>query len=133
MTNIVPHPCSSLDPLIKLVETDMRRVNQVIADNMYSEVALIPQLASHLVSAGGKRMRPMLTLATSKLCRYGDGPESVYLAAAIEFIHTATLLHDDVVDDSQLRRGRTSANACFGNEASILVGDFLKYFPEVLN
>ena len=115
----------SLDSLIRLVDADMKRVNQVIIDNMHSEVALIPQLASHLVAAGGKRMRPMLTLASAQLCGYQGGTSAVDLAACVEFIHTATLLHDDVVDESLLRRGQASANALFGNEASVLVGDFL--------
>lgn len=127
VTNTAPQPKvqPSLDSLINLVDADMKRVNQVIIDNMHSEVALIPQLATHLVAAGGKRMRPMLTLAAARLCGYGDGPDAVDLAACVEFIHTATLLHDDVVDESQLRRGQASANALFGNEASVLVGDFL--------
>ncbi|KZC99514.1 farnesyltranstransferase [Thalassospira sp. MCCC 1A02898] len=127
MTNTAPQPKTqpSLDSLVNLVDGDMKRVNQVIIDNMHSEVALIPQLATHLVAAGGKRMRPMLTLASARLCGYGDGPHAVNLAACVEFIHTATLLHDDVVDESQLRRGQASANALFGNEASVLVGDFL--------
>ncbi|MFH1804316.1 MAG: polyprenyl synthetase family protein [Pseudomonadota bacterium] len=103
----------------------MKRVNQVIIDNMDSDVPLIPQLASHLVAAGGKRMRPMLTLASARLCGYHDGNLAVDMAACVEFIHTATLLHDDVVDESNLRRGQASANALFGNEASVLVGDFL--------
>ncbi len=111
--------------MIRLVDADMKRVNQVIIDNMHSDVALIPQLASHLVAAGGKRMRPMLTLASAQLCGYQGGTSAVDLAACVEFIHTATLLHDDVVDESLLRRGQASANALFGNEASVLVGDFL--------
>ncbi|RCK51797.1 farnesyltranstransferase [Thalassospira profundimaris] len=115
----------SLDSLIDLVDADMKRVNQVIIDNMHSDVALIPQLASHLVAAGGKRMRPMLTLASARLCGYEEGDSAVNMAACVEFIHTATLLHDDVVDESLLRRGQESANALFGNEASVLVGDFL--------
>ncbi|WP_417828171.1 polyprenyl synthetase family protein [Thalassospira sp.] len=127
VTNTAPQPKTqpSLDSLVNLVDADMKRVNQVIIDNMHSEVALIPQLATHLVAAGGKRMRPMLTLASAQLCGYGDGAHAVNLAACVEFIHTATLLHDDVVDESQLRRGQASANALFGNEASVLVGDFL--------
>jgi octaprenyl-diphosphate synthase len=94
---------------------------------MQSEVALIPQLAAHLVAAGGKRIRPLLTLASARLCGYGadGGTRHVNLAACVEFIHTATLLHDDVVDESQKRRGLASANAVFGNKASVLVGDFL--------
>ena len=91
---------------------------------MDSPVALIPQLAAHIVAAGGKRLRPLLTLACARLCGYG-GERHVKLAACVEFIHTATLLHDDVVDESLLRRGLASANAVFGNQASVLVGDFL--------
>lgn len=127
VTNIATQQTTepSLDSLIRLVDADMKRVNQVIIDNMHSEVALIPQLASHLVAAGGKRMRPMLTLASAQLCGYQGGTSAVDLAACVEFIHTATLLHDDVVDESLLRRGQASANALFGNEASVLVGDFL--------
>ena len=93
---------------------------------MDSPVALIPQLAAHIVAAGGKRLRPLLTLASARLCGYGGtGARHVDLAACVEFIHTATLLHDDVVDESELRRGLASANAVFGNKASVLVGDFL--------
>jgi octaprenyl-diphosphate synthase len=95
---------------------------------MDSPVALIPQLAAHIVAAGGKRLRPLLTLAAARLCGYpppAGGARHVDLAACVEFIHTATLLHDDVVDESQLRRGLASANAVFGNKASVLVGDFL--------
>jgi|SRR4051794_6363492 len=93
---------------------------------MDSPVALIPQLAAHLVAAGGKRLRPLLTLAAAKLCGYpAHETRHIDLAACVEFIHTATLLHDDVVDESQLRRGLASANAVFGNKASVLVGDFL--------
>jgi octaprenyl-diphosphate synthase len=92
---------------------------------MDSPVALIPQLAAHIVAAGGKRLRPLLTLAAARLCGYSGGQRHVELAACVEFIHTATLLHDDVVDESQLRRGLASANAVFGNKASVLVGDFL--------
>lgn len=91
---------------------------------MESPVALIPQLAGHVISAGGKRLRPMLTLASAKLCGY-HGERHVTLATCIEFIHTATLLHDDVVDESQLRRGLETANSVWGNQASVLVGDFL--------
>jgi octaprenyl-diphosphate synthase len=98
--------------------------NQAIVARMESPVALIPQLAAHLVAAGGKRLRPLLTLAAARLCGYA-GSRHVQLAACVEFIHTATLLHDDVVDESVLRRGQSSANAVFGNKASVLVGDFL--------
>ena len=115
----------SLDTLIALVEDEIRQVNQVIIENMQSDVTLIPQLASHIVAAGGKRLRPMLTLAGARLCGYGGGTRHIGLAACVEFIHTATLLHDDVVDNSDLRRGRESANAVWGNKPSVLVGDFL--------
>ena len=117
-------PAAGLARLRSLVERDLDRVNQVIMDKMQSEVALIPQLASHIVAAGGKRLRPMLTLAAADLCGY-RGDRQVSLAACVEFIHTATLLHDDVVDESDLRRGNATANAVFGNQASVLVGDFL--------
>ncbi|NDC56629.1 MAG: polyprenyl synthetase family protein [Alphaproteobacteria bacterium] len=103
---------------------DMAAVNALIVDRMGSQVPLIPQLAGHIVAAGGKRLRPLLTLACAKLYHY-TGPRARKLAACVEFIHTATLLHDDVVDESQLRRGGPSANALFGNTASVLVGDFL--------
>ncbi|WP_298215413.1 polyprenyl synthetase family protein [Acidocella sp.] len=102
----------------------MKAVNEAILARMDSPVALIPQLAAHIVAAGGKRMRPLLTLAAARLCGY-QGERQIKLAACVEFIHTATLLHDDVVDESKLRRGFASANALFGNQASVLVGDFL--------
>ena len=114
----------SLDGLAALVTTDLTAVNQLIVKHMDSPVALIPQLAGHIVAAGGKRLRPMLTLAAARMCGY-RGIRHVALAACVEFIHTATLLHDDVVDDSALRRGRATANALWGNKASVLVGDFL--------
>jgi len=102
----------------------MNSVNQTIVDRMDSPVALIPQLAGHLVASGGKRLRPMLTLAAAKLCK-AKGNRQVTLATCVEFIHTATLLHDDVIDESDLRRGQASANAVWGNKPSVLVGDFL--------
>ncbi|HEY4041785.1 MAG TPA: polyprenyl synthetase family protein [Rhodopila sp.] len=114
--------------MVSLVEEDLEACNRVIVERMASPVALVPQLAAHIVAAGGKRLRPLLTLASSRLCGYPgprDGARHVDLAACVEFIHTATLLHDDVVDESQLRRGLASANAVFGNKASVLVGDFL--------
>lgn len=114
----------SLDPMIQLVAADLNHVNAVILDRMQSEVALIPELAGHLIAGGGKRMRPMLTLASARLLDY-PGIRHHKLAAAVEFIHTATLLHDDVVDGSGLRRGRRTANIIWGNPASVLVGDFL--------
>ena len=92
---------------------------------MHSPVDLIPQLAAHIIAAGGKRLRPLLTLAAARMCGYQGGVRHAELAACVEFIHTATLLHDDVVDESALRRGLASANAVFGNKASVLVGDFL--------
>ncbi len=123
----------ALTALADLVRDDLSACNRVIVQNMQSQVELIPQLAAHLVAAGGKRLRPILTLACARLCGYpsvtpapGDtGQRHVALAACVEFIHTATLLHDDVVDESRLRRGLATANAIFGNKASVLVGDFL--------
>lgn len=114
----------SLQPLMTLVAAEMNAVNQVILDRMQSEVSLIPTLAGHLIAGGGKRMRPMLTLACARLLDYG-GARHHKLAACVEFIHTATLLHDDVVDGSGLRRGKATANLIWGNQATVLVGDFL--------
>jgi octaprenyl-diphosphate synthase len=114
----------ALERLTQLVQADLQACNRLIVQRMHSPVALIPQLAAHLVAAGGKRLRPLLTLAAARLCGY-RGDRHVALAACVEFIHTATLLHDDVVDESELRRGRASANALFGNKPSVLVGDFL--------
>lgn len=114
----------SYDRLATLVAPDMEAVNARIVEKMQSPVSLIPTLARHLVAAGGKRLRPALTLAAARLCGY-EGDRHIGLAACVEFIHTATLLHDDVVDESAMRRGRDSANAIWGNEASVLVGDFL--------
>lgn len=114
----------SLDPMMALVAAGMNSVNSVILDRMQSRIPLIPELAGHLIAGGGKRMRPMLTLACAELLQY-PGNRHYKLAAAVEFIHTATLLHDDVVDQSGLRRGRRTANIIWGNSASVLVGDFL--------
>ncbi len=114
----------ALTDLARIVGEDLPRCHALILARMDSPVALIPQLAAHLVAAGGKRLRPLLTLAAARLCGY-EGIRHIRLAACVEFIHTATLLHDDVVDESQLRRGLASANAVFGNTASVLVGDFL--------
>jgi octaprenyl-diphosphate synthase len=114
----------ALGRLTALLERDLNATNHTIVARMDSPVALIPQLAAHLVASGGKRLRPLLTLAAAKLCGY-EGERHIKLAACVEFIHTATLLHDDVVDESQLRRGAASANAVFGNKPSVLVGDFL--------
>ncbi|HYZ26283.1 MAG TPA: polyprenyl synthetase family protein, partial [Geminicoccaceae bacterium] len=115
---------TKLDTLKGLVDADMSRVNRLIIARLDSPISLIPQLAGHLVAAGGKRVRPMLTLIAAQLCDY-QGLRHVPLAAAVEFIHTATLLHDDVVDESDLRRGLATANAIWGNKPSVLVGDFL--------
>jgi octaprenyl-diphosphate synthase len=114
----------SIAQLIKLVAADMERVNTTILSRTGSEVTMIPEIAKHLIESGGKRLRPMLTLAMAQLAGYG-GDGHVKLAAAVEFMHTATLLHDDVVDESEMRRGRLAARMLWGNEASVLVGDFL--------
>jgi len=114
----------SLDPLMALVAEGMNHVNAVILDRMQSRIPLIPALAGHLIAGGGKRLRPMLTLASAALLDY-PGARHHKLAATVEFIHTATLLHDDVVDGSELRRGKAAANIVFGNPATVLVGDFL--------
>jgi octaprenyl-diphosphate synthase len=119
-----PLTIDALTRLTSLLDADLQATNRAIIARMDSPVALIPQLAAHLVAAGGKRLRPLLTLASARLCGY-EGQRHVQLAACVEFIHTATLLHDDVVDESVLRRGLASANAIFGNKASVLVGDFL--------
>ena len=110
--------------LVSLVAADMERVNAMIVSRTGSEVAMIPEVANHLIASGGKRLRPMLTLAAAALCGYG-GDGHVRLAAGVEFMHTATLLHDDVVDESDMRRGQVAARVRWGNEASVLVGDFL--------
>jgi len=115
---------ASLQPLMDLVKQDLDETNRIILDRMHSDVELIPTLARHLIAAGGKRLRPVLTLGSAKLCGY-DGNRAQKLAACVEFIHTATLLHDDVVDESDLRRGNETANVLWGNQASVLVGDFL--------
>ncbi|MEX0751678.1 MAG: polyprenyl synthetase family protein [Xanthobacteraceae bacterium] len=115
---------ASIDRLTELVAENMGRVNTTILSRTGSDVTMIPEVANHLIASGGKRLRPMLTLAMSDLSGYrGDG--HVKLAASVEFMHTATLLHDDVVDESELRRGRAAARMLWGNEASVLVGDFL--------
>lgn len=119
---LAPEP--SLDPILTLTAPGMERVNAVILDRMQSEIPLIPLLADHLISSGGKRMRPMLTVASAGLVGY-SGTAQYALAAAVEFIHTATLLHDDVVDGSDLRRGKAAANIVYGNPATVLVGDYL--------
>jgi octaprenyl-diphosphate synthase len=113
-----------IEPLTMLVASDMAKVNRTILSRTGSDVTMIPEVANHLIASGGKRMRPILTLATAGLCGYG-GEGHIKLAAAVEFMHTATLLHDDVVDESDMRRGKAAARVLWGNEASVLVGDFL--------
>jgi octaprenyl-diphosphate synthase len=115
---------ATIDRLVELVNADMVRVNSEILSRTGSEVTMIPEVANHLISSGGKRLRPMLTLAMASLNGY-TGDAHIKLAAAVEFMHTATLLHDDVVDQSEMRRGRPAARKLWGNEASVLVGDFL--------
>ena len=111
--------------LAQFVEQDLTSMNLLIQERMASEHApRIPEVTAHLVEAGGKRLRPLLTLACARLCGY-DGTYHIHLAAAVEFIHTATLLHDDVVDESQKRRGRPTANLLWDNKSSVLVGDYL--------
>ncbi len=115
---------SPVETLHALVAADMRATDVLIHERLASAVALIPDLAKHLIDSGGKRLRPLLTLAAARMGGY-HGEHHTKLAAAVEFIHTATLLHDDVVDESSLRRGKVSANIVWGNKASVLVGDFL--------
>ena len=113
------------DVLAEALSDEMAAVNRLIRERMASEHApRIPEVTAHLVEAGGKRLRPMLTLAAARICGYG-GPYHVHLAATVEFIHTATLLHDDVVDESARRRGRPTANLLWDNKSSVLVGDYL--------
>lgn len=107
-----------------LIEDDLRAIDQTIRDRLASNVALINQISEYIIASGGKRLRPMLVALAARACGYA-GQQHIELAAVIEFIHTATLLHDDVVDGSDLRRGNDTANAIWGNEASVLVGDFL--------
>lgn len=113
-----------IEALVGLTRADMDRVNTMILSRTGSDVTMIPEVANHLISSGGKRLRPMLTLATAALAGYA-GEGHIKLAASVEFMHTATLLHDDVVDESEMRRGKKSARMLWGNEASVLVGDFL--------
>jgi octaprenyl-diphosphate synthase len=115
---------SPVDALSTLLADDLKGVEALILERMQSPVGMIPDIASHLIEAGGKRLRPLITLAAAKACG-GGGSAALALATAVEFIHTATLLHDDVVDGSTLRRGKTAANLVWGNQSSVLVGDFL--------
>jgi octaprenyl-diphosphate synthase len=115
---------ASIDALLDITRADMAKVNELILAKAGSNVEMIPQIANHLISSGGKRLRPMMTLAAAQMFGYsGDG--HVKLAMAVEFMHTATLLHDDVVDESALRRGKSTARMIWGNQASVLVGDYL--------
>ena len=114
----------SIEDIYQLIDTDFNAVNQLITKRLHSEVALINQLSNYIIYSGGKRLRPVLVLLTARALGY-EGSQHVNLAAIVEFIHTATLLHDDVVDASEKRRGNNTANAIWGNEAAVLVGDFL--------
>ncbi len=114
----------SLDALVKLTSQDMNLINDLILEKAQSHVELIPQLAGHLINSGGKRIRPMLTVAAARMCGY-KGLHHIKFAMAVEFMHTATLLHDDVVDESDMRRGKDAARVIWGNQASVLVGDYL--------
>ena len=115
---------ASIKPIVDLTRADMERVNQLILSKAGSDVQMIPEVANHLISSGGKRLRPMLTIAAASMFGY-QGEHHVKLAASVEFMHTATLLHDDVVDESDMRRGKKTARIVWGNQASVLVGDFL--------
>ncbi len=117
-------PIQAQNSLTTLLEPQLKAINACILEKMKSPVELIPQIAGYLVSLGGKRLRPLLTVACAELCGY-EGMRHIQLATSVEFIHTATLLHDDVVDESKLRRGKGTANAIWSNKASVLVGDFL--------
>lgn len=117
-------PEFSLESLKTFTANDMQRVNDVIEHHLRSDVVLINQLSQHIIHSGGKRLRPMLVMLASRACGY-QGENDALLAAIIEFIHTATLLHDDVVDDSKMRRGEQTASSIWGNEAAVLVGDYL--------
>ncbi len=117
-------PAPSLDALVRLTSQDMNLINELIMEKAQSHVELIPQLAGHLINSGGKRIRPMLTVAAARMCGY-QGLHHVKLAMSVEFMHTATLLHDDVVDESDMRRGKHAARVIWGNQASVLVGDYL--------
>lgn len=117
-------PPASLSPLQGLVKADLERVNDLILSLVSQDVPLIEQIARHIIRSGGKRLRPALVIASAQLCGH-EGERHIALAAAVEFLHTATLLHDDVVDESTLRRGDETANAIWSNQASVLVGDFL--------
>jgi len=123
-SNRLVAPVGDLESIRLLIADDLKAVDRLIERRLHSDVVLVNQIAKYIVASGGKRLRPLLVLLSAQACGY-SGDQHIHLAAVTEFIHTATLLHDDVVDDSQLRRGRKTANAVFGNEASVLVGDFL--------
>lgn len=128
MQNTLPtsnEKAPTLDALQAIVASDIESVNQVILEAVRNEVPMIEQLAFHIIASGGKRLRPALTIACAKLCGYTQGDRHIRLAACVELIHTATLLHDDVVDESKMRRGLATANELYGNKSSVLVGDFL--------
>src|SRR6202035_793299 len=114
----------TLEEIRALIQADLRSVDEVIRARLKSAVPLVDQVAEHIISGGGKRLRPMLVVLAGRACGH-EGSAHIEAAAFIEFIHTATLLHDDVVDGSSMRRGRTTANEVFGNQASVLVGDFV--------
>lgn len=115
---------ASVKPLVDLTNSDMGEVNKLILSKAGSDVEMIPEVAEHLISSGGKRLRPMLTIAAANMLGY-NGEGHIKLATSVEFMHTATLLHDDVVDESDMRRGKSTARTIWGNQASVLVGDFL--------
>jgi octaprenyl-diphosphate synthase len=119
-----PATAPSLDALYALIQHDLKRVDECILSRVAAQVPMIHDVAKHIIASGGKRIRPAITLIAAQLCGY-QGEKHIHLAAAVELLHTATLLHDDVVDESDLRRGLPTANETFGNKASILVGDFL--------
>lgn len=108
----------------KLISEDMQNVNSLIQTRLHSEIVLVNQLSQYIIASGGKRLRPMLSLLAARACGY-EGEKHINIAAIVEFIHTATLLHDDVVDESDMRRGKDTANNIWGNQAAVLVGDFL--------
>ena len=118
------HTDDALSDLLVLFGDDLQQVEQAIADHMKSAADLIPTISRHLIGAGGKRLRPLLTLSAARMTGY-QGKDHITMAAAVEYMHTATLLHDDVVDDSDMRRGQPTARNLWGNQASVLVGDFL--------
>jgi octaprenyl-diphosphate synthase len=121
---VKPAAKPTLDILYHLIQDDLKRVDAAILDRVQEQAPLIHDVARHIIASGGKRIRPAITLISAQLCGY-KGDKHIHLAAAVELLHTATLLHDDVVDESDLRRGLPTANETFGNKASILVGDFL--------